>query len=133
MDYSKAFDRINTNILMKKLQGFGIPNFLLHWILDFLFDRTQVVKVGTAMSDSLQIWGTIPQCELVGGWAPFPYLLWGVGVDLVAGAIDRGPREGHGAERPMEGCWDLWTHPTRYPENTFLLIHLSMTVGGGLY
>ena len=46
---------------MKMLQGLGIPNFLLHWISDFVSESTQIVKVGTAISDSLQIWGPIPQ------------------------------------------------------------------------
>ena len=49
IDYSKAFDRINPNILIQKLQQFDIPPFLLKWIFDFLSDRTQSVRVGDAM------------------------------------------------------------------------------------
>ena len=66
VDYSKAFDRINPNILMGKLQKMGIPTFSLHWVMDFLSNRSQIVKVGNSLSDSLEIWGTVPQGTKLG-------------------------------------------------------------------
>ena len=66
VDYSKAFDRIDPNILLEKLKGFDIPVFLLYWIFDFLSERTQRVKVGEALSDMQQIWGIVPQGTKLG-------------------------------------------------------------------
>jgi hypothetical protein len=66
VDYSKAFDRINPNILLQKLCQLEIPIFLLHWIMDFLSDRSQKVRVGKAMSAPLDIWGIVPQGTKLG-------------------------------------------------------------------
>ena len=66
VDYSKAFDRINPNILLNKLNALRIPPFLLHWIADFLSDRTQRVKIGESLSDELEIWGIVPQGTKLG-------------------------------------------------------------------
>ena len=66
IDYSKAFDRIHPNILIKKIMKFDIPPFLLHWVADFLFNRQQQVKIGNFMSSKLAIWGTVPQGTKLG-------------------------------------------------------------------
>ena len=66
VDYSKAFDRIHPNILLSKIQKYDIPSFLLHWIADFLSDRSQRVKIGDILSSSLSIWGTVPQGTKMG-------------------------------------------------------------------
>ncbi len=66
VDYSKAFDRIDPNILLKKLMEFDIPIFLLHWIQDFLSDRSQRVRIGDILSGKLDIWGTVPQGTKLG-------------------------------------------------------------------
>ena len=50
VDYSKTFDRIDPTILLEKLKSFNIPTFLLHWICNFLSERTQRVKVGDVLS-----------------------------------------------------------------------------------
>ena len=41
LDFSKAFDRINHDILLEKLRLCGLPPHLLRWKAAFLFDRTQ--------------------------------------------------------------------------------------------
>jgi hypothetical protein len=45
MDYKKAFDLIDHNLLMCKLKSYGINPFILNWIHDFLSDRKQRVKL----------------------------------------------------------------------------------------
>ena len=55
IDYSKAFDPINPNILIKKIMASDVPSFILHWVMDFLSERTQIVRVGEAMLSSLDI------------------------------------------------------------------------------
>ena len=66
VDYSKAFDRIDPNILVQKLKSYGIPLFLLHWIQDFLTDRFQQVKIGSFLTEKRNIWGTVPQGTKLG-------------------------------------------------------------------
>ena len=36
LDFSKAFDRINHQILIKKMRLLGIDNSLINWVIDFL-------------------------------------------------------------------------------------------------
>ena len=50
LDFSKAFDLINHNILLEKLQAFGISAPILRWMAAFLLDRTQRVKIGNTYS-----------------------------------------------------------------------------------
>ncbi len=38
LDYRKAFDLINHNILMAKLMSYGVPLVLLRWVHAFLAD-----------------------------------------------------------------------------------------------
>jgi hypothetical protein len=66
VDYSKAFDRINPNMLLDKLNELDIPPFLVCWIGDFLSERTQRVKVGNSLSEELEVWGIVPQGTKLG-------------------------------------------------------------------
>ena len=66
LDYAKAFDHVDANILLAKLQVLDIPDCLLRWIEAFLMDRRQRVKIGNTLSDWLSIWGTVPQGTLLG-------------------------------------------------------------------
>ena len=45
VDYSKAFDTIYHNILLKKLKLYGLDNHCLNWFRNYLNNRTQVVKI----------------------------------------------------------------------------------------
>jgi Reverse transcriptase (RNA-dependent DNA polymerase). len=44
-DFSKAYDVVNHNYLISKLQSIGISGSLLYWFHSFLTNRTQIVKV----------------------------------------------------------------------------------------
>jgi hypothetical protein len=56
-DFRKAFDLIDHNILSDKLTKYNIPRTVKLWILDFLTDREQRVKLG---QDCHSEWGKIP-------------------------------------------------------------------------
>ena len=45
LDFSKAFDLVNHNILLEKLQVFGIAAPILRWMAAFLLDRTQRITI----------------------------------------------------------------------------------------
>ena len=66
VDFSKAFDRVNHNILLHKLRLRGIPGFLLKWFYSFLAERRQRVRVHGTRSGWLDLMGSIPQGSLLG-------------------------------------------------------------------
>ena len=73
MDVSKAFDRVDPYLLMRKLLDFGINKVLVRWILCFLQNRKLRVKVGGDMSDWFNVDAGIPQGTVLG---PILWLLW---------------------------------------------------------
>ena len=56
-DFKKAFDLIDHCILVEKLVTFDIPHSIIEWIVDFLKDRKQRVKLS---QDCFSEWGTVP-------------------------------------------------------------------------
>ena len=50
LDFSKVFDRISHNVLIRKLIGLGVRRCLIPWIISFLSDQRQRVKIGEASS-----------------------------------------------------------------------------------
>ena len=57
LDYQKAFDFIDHSILVSKLKLLRIPIPTLNWIINFLTNRKQRVKLA---SDCLSEWGNVP-------------------------------------------------------------------------
>ena len=45
LDFAKAFDTVPHRRLIGKLHAYGIKGNILNWIIEFLRDRTQVVRV----------------------------------------------------------------------------------------
>ena len=61
IDFSKAFDRIDHNILLYKLQLLSVPPLLLNWCADFLRNRQQRVMVGQSKSSWKSVCAGVPQ------------------------------------------------------------------------
>lgn len=66
LDFSKAFDRINHNILLRKMKDMAIDPILIEWVRSFLTDRRQRVKVGNSTSSFQQVNGGVPQGTVLG-------------------------------------------------------------------
>ncbi len=66
LDYSKAFDRVDHSILLRKLANMGIPDFLVRWFTSFLCDRRQRTKIGNILSEWTTINAGVPQGTLFG-------------------------------------------------------------------
>ena len=49
-DFSKAFDTVNHNILIKKLEHYGIRGIAKEWFISYLSNRQQVVTVNSVAS-----------------------------------------------------------------------------------
>ena len=56
-DFRKAFDLIDYRILSQKLLTYNLPKSVTSWILNFLTDRTQRVKLS---NDCFSEWGSVP-------------------------------------------------------------------------
>ena len=57
LDYQKAFDFIDHSILVTKLKLLRIPTPTLNWIINFLTNRKQRMKLA---NDCLSEWGNVP-------------------------------------------------------------------------
>ena len=61
LDYSSAFNTIRPGKLIGKLADLGVPTPTCNWILDFLIERPQVVRVGGQVSAELIVSTGSPQ------------------------------------------------------------------------
>ena len=59
--YSCVFNTIIPSKLLEKIQKVGVPQSMCLWILDFLLNRLQVVKIGGNLSSSLILSTGAPQ------------------------------------------------------------------------
>ena len=66
LDFSKAFDRVPHERLLRKMDHYGVRGSTLEWIRAFLTDRVQQVTVEGATSDSIQVLSGVPQGTVLG-------------------------------------------------------------------
>ena len=66
IDLQKAFDTIDHEILLAKLQHYGIRGVALEWFASYLNNRKQFVKVRQAESEQLTILCGVPQGSILG-------------------------------------------------------------------
>ena len=61
VDFSRAFDVINHNVIERKLVENKSPAVLNNWLLSFLNNRTQFVRIGDNISESVVVNAGAPQ------------------------------------------------------------------------
>ena len=66
LDFSKAFDRVPHERLLRKLDHHGIRGKTLDWIRAFLTDRTQKVAVEGVASEPIHVKSGVPQGSVLG-------------------------------------------------------------------
>jgi hypothetical protein len=65
-DFSKAFDTIPHDVLLRRLSSHGIQGKVLRWIQNFLTDRQQIVRVGQTYSETQPVTSGIIQGSVLG-------------------------------------------------------------------
>ena len=66
IDFKKAFDTINHDILICKMEKYGVRGVVLDWIKSYLNGRKQFVKLGDYCSSCLDIACGVPQGSVLG-------------------------------------------------------------------
>ena len=73
LDFSKAFDTVNHNILMSKLLHNVVRGVMKHWFESYLSNRKQYVSIKKCSSSSSDITLGVPQGSVLG---PVFFLLY---------------------------------------------------------
>ena len=66
LDYAKAFDRVDHELLISKLERYGFHHSLINWIKSFLTNRDQVVVLDGVHSFIAGILSGVPQGTVLG-------------------------------------------------------------------
>ena len=66
LDFAKAFDTVDHNVLLSKLKAYGVSGQLLTWFANYLSGRLQRVVIDGATSQWAPVTSEVPQGSLPG-------------------------------------------------------------------
>ena len=73
IDLKKAFDTVNHQILLNKLNHYGFRGIINNWFESFLCNRSQTLEINNQISDTALISNGVPQGSVLG---PLLFLLY---------------------------------------------------------
>ena len=76
LDFSQAFDTVDHNILLKKVEKYGISGVELKWFEDYLSNRLQYVTYTNHKSSHEKINCGVPQGSILGPILLFTVYQW---------------------------------------------------------
>ena len=82
LDFAKAFDKVDHNVLLLKIESLNIRGKILTWCEAFLKNRQHQVKIQGALSDHVQVKSGVPQGSVLG---PLFFLI--LMIDINAGVL----------------------------------------------
>ena len=65
-DFKKNFDLVDHNVIVKELVNLGVEPAIIRWIIAFLLNREQCVRVGNSSSSWKKTSGGLPQGTKLG-------------------------------------------------------------------
>lgn len=65
-DFKAAFDRVNHEILVNKLERLGVSSAIVRWLRSYLSGRSMKVRIGCSNSDSFVVPSGVPQGSNLG-------------------------------------------------------------------
>ena len=66
VDFAKAFDHVDYNILVSSMRSLGLSDIIIRWMCAYLQGRHQRVKIGDVLSDWLPVIARMPQGSYLG-------------------------------------------------------------------
>ena len=66
LDLKKAFDTVNHDLLIQKLNSYGIKGIALNWFKSYLTGRSQAVNINSTLSNFKNIDIGVPQGSILG-------------------------------------------------------------------
>ena len=66
IDLSKAFDSVNHDIILDKLEQSNMSTSVINWFKSYLYERSQSVTIGGNISKAMPLNTGVPQGSILG-------------------------------------------------------------------